>query len=957
MSTGKRFRKVAIMRYTQIAAVSDVRQGAAELGTLSGVSDSQLLARFAAHRDELAEIAFAALVHRHGRMVLRVCEQVLGDRHAAEDAFQVTFLILARKAGSIGRPELVGHWLHGVALRTAREARMRAARRRRRECARTENDPPEPMTDCRPELALVCREELEALHEAVAGLPERYRVPLVLCELEGLSYHDAALRMGCPVGTIGVRLSRARQRLREQLLRRGVAPSAALLAALLGADASLAGVPAVLVEATVQGAMALAAGKAATSGVVSATVVALAEAVERTMALARLKMALGLVFAAGTAATVALVGPGVQIAVPPVSDLGGIQATSTSPPASIAGAPERGRSELVDEPARLGNAAALARTAAPAPDPTRGAPGTTDRIIREVDSHTNPKGSAPNFPTLPPGGLKPNLPIALASLRQPLRDERMRGEALFAKEWVPNDRGAPGGDGLGPVFNESSCVACHGLGAPGGAGPGTKNVVLVTATPLGNGSLQDLDRVHPGFHGTRSVVLHRHGTDPEYESWRERFYNSTPAEKPDPSTNSGEDAVSSRIGAIKKQAELDRRILAGTTSLPAVKGFSLSLSERNTPALFGMGRIDAIPAEVLVATAARQPAAVRGRVNRSPEGRVSRFGWKAQLASLHEFVRSACANELGLEVPGHPQAISPLAPTAKAKGLDMTETDCDALVAYIRALPAPVVIDPSGPHGAREMEEGRRLFVAVGCATCHMPSLGDVQGIYSDLLLHDMGPSLSDSGTYYGFQSPDPFVGPTAQEWRTPPLWGYRDSGPYLHDGRARNLEQTVALHEGQARESAHRFFALTSQDRFQIEAFLKSLVAPSLAAVSGMVLAADLETRVLHDEQGEPEIAVRRRRDEAAARGEHEWRELQRRHREREAEVQRRRLAQEAAVHARAQMAFARALDKAGHTTGALNYYRAIARESPDSADGQYAATRIAALSAASEVRIERMP
>ena len=334
------------------------------------------------------------------------------------------------------------------------------------------------------------------------------------------------------------------------------------------------------------------------------------------------------------------------------------------------------------------------------------------------------------------------------------------------------------------------------------------------------------------------------------------------------------DPAAGRIRAIKRQADLDRRILARTTSLPPVKGFTLSLSERNTPALFGLGQIDAIPPEVLIATAAQQPAEIRGRVNRSPEGRVSRFGWKAQLASLHEFVRSACANELGLEVPGHPQAISPLAPTAKAKGLDMTEADCDALVAYIRALPAPVVIDPSGPHGAREMEEGRRLFVAVGCATCHMPSLGDVQGIYSDLLLHDMGPSLSDSGTYYGFQSPDSFAGPTAQEWRTPPLWGYRDSGPYLHDGRARNLEQAVALHEGQSHESAHRFFSLTAEDRFQIEAFLKSLVAPSLASVSGIVLAADLETRVRGEERAEPEIAVRRRRDEAVAHGEREWRE-----------------------------------------------------------------------------------
>ena len=544
------------MTHTQLEAVWDARQGAPELGTLAGVSDGQLLARFAARRDELAEVAFAALVHRHGRMVLRVCQQILGDPHAAEDAFQVTFLILARKAGSIGRPELLGHWLHGVALRTARELRMRDARRRSRESPRTESDPPEPTTDCRPELTLVCREELEALHEAVASLPERYRVPLVLCELDGLTYQDAALRMGCPVGTIGVRLSRARQRLREQLLRRGVAPGAALLAALLGADASLAGVPAVLVDATVRGAMSLAAGKAATSAVVSATVVALAEAVQRTMALARLKAAIGLVLAAGTVATVGLVGPRARIGVPAASDTRPPQVTTAAPRAATA------------DPPLPGNAAAAARGGSPAAGPPNGAPGRPDKIVPNVDLRSNPKGGHEILPDAPRQGVKPNTAFVLASLRQARRDERAQGAALFAKEWVPNDPLARGGDGLGPVFNESSCVACHGLGAPGGAGPETKNVVLVTATPTGNGSVHDLEQVHPGFHGTRSVVLHRHGTDPEYASWRERFYRSNPGEQPDPSTNSDADPVASRIKAIKREAELDRQIAREQRAYP-----------------------------------------------------------------------------------------------------------------------------------------------------------------------------------------------------------------------------------------------------------------------------------------------------------------------------------------------------------------------------------------------------
>ncbi len=139
------------------------------------------------------------------------------------------------------------------------------------------------------------------------------------------------------------------------------------------------------------------------------------------------------------------------------------------------------------------------------------------------------------------------------------------------------------------------------------------------------------------------------------------------------------------------------------TPSASMNGFNLTLVERNTPPLFGAGRIDEVPSEVLVAMAESQPADVRGRVGRTREGRIGRFGWKVQIPSLHEFVRVACANELGLEVPGHSQAASPLAPNGKAKGLDLTESECDALVSYVRALPAPVVVDPDGPQGTRDL--------------------------------------------------------------------------------------------------------------------------------------------------------------------------------------------------------------------------------------------------------------
>ncbi len=114
---------------------------------------------------------------------------------------------------------------------------------------------------------------------------------------------------------------------------------------------------------------------------------------------------------------------------------------------------------------------------------------------------------------------------------------------------------------------------------------------------------------------------------------------------------------------------------------------------------------------------------------------------------------------------------------------------------------------------------------------CHRPKIADVGGIYSDLLLHDMGPALSDSGSYHGISQLDfSNEGVRRREWRTPPLWGFRDSGPYLHDGRARNLEEAVALHGGEGEDSAKKFFKLIPDERLRVQAFLRSL-APPIAA------------------------------------------------------------------------------------------------------------------------------
>ena len=871
----------------------------------AGLSDGELLGRFIARRDRLAEAAFETLVRRHGPMVLRACGQILEDRHGAEDAFQATFLVLARKSGSIRRPELLGNWLYGVALRTAREAKMREGRRRRHEAPAPEGVPEGPAGDLdRPEVSLARAEEFAALHEEVARLPERYRVPVVLCELEGLTYEEVARRMSCPVGTIGVRLFRARERLRSRLIRRGIVPSAALLEAVLGAEGASALMPVTLIDSTVRGAAMFAAGDSAMA-CVSASTINLTHAVLGLMALARLKLATTPVLLVALAGGLGWVGGHRQTSVP-----------------------------IVNEPVHV-----LANAAGSNPLP---------------EGEFQPK--APSPPPLETDG--PVAPLVVGSLPRPEEptrpvpatteivklagQERARGEALFFKEWVANDPARPVGDGLGPVFNESSCVACHGLGAPGGAGPESKNVVLLSAVPTSGGNLpKGVEQIHPGFQSARSTVLHRYGTDPFYASWRRHLIQATNPNAQAAFVGPVKETAESQIHQIAARTSPRGRALEQSSSLNPAPGIRLRVSERNTPALFGAGRIDSISSEVIIREAKWQPAEVRGRVSRDREGRVGRFGWKAQVSRLHEFVRVACAGELGLEVPGHSQSISPLAPLDRAKGLDLTEPECDALVSFVRGLPAPVAIDPDGPQGSQAMVEGRQLFAEVGCASCHTPSLGDVRGIYSDLLLHEMGQTLSDTGEYYGSDGSGSPGGPSSGEWRTPPLWGYRDSGPYLHDGRAENLEEVVALHGGQGSRSALMFFALSREKRSSIETFLKSLVAPSLASAPGIVLAAELESRFVPEEARQAEALVRQRREVEEAREQ-----------ERHQATVRQQLAAEAARRAPTRFQMATNLEKVGNYTSALEYYRLIASEAPDTEEARSALVRIAALQPPSKSR-----
>jgi RNA polymerase sigma factor (sigma-70 family) len=236
-------------------------------------TDALLLERFAARHDEAA---FAELVRRHGPLVLGVCRRLLRHEADAEDTFQATFLVLAQKAGSVRRGESVASFLYGVALRVARKARVAAARRRLREG--TLPDVPAPG-----ETPAWERRELGAvLDEEVGRLPARYRVPFVLCHLEGRTNEEAARQLGRPLGTVLAQLSRARARLRSRLARRGVVLSGAALSTALAGEATAA-VPPALAGAALRGALTFAPGKAAAAGAVPAGAAALAEGVLHAM--------------------------------------------------------------------------------------------------------------------------------------------------------------------------------------------------------------------------------------------------------------------------------------------------------------------------------------------------------------------------------------------------------------------------------------------------------------------------------------------------------------------------------------------------------------------------------------------------------------------------------------------------------------------------------------------------
>ncbi len=517
------------------------------------------------------------------------------------------------------------------------------------------------------------------------------------------------------------------------------------------------------------------------------------------------------------------------------------------------------------------------------------------------------------------------------------------GGEIFHREWLKNDPRSAGGDGLGPVFNESSCVACHNLGGSGGGGSIEKNVTLLTASmaipaifngpapslPQGVSGIgidvpasspemvrqvrESLANIHPDFAKSNSIVLHRFGHNrgphelwlgqarsggqvaqlpanlipdpfvdadvavqvqaaetPVFQSTGTVVLGDQVIGQPDTVQQTFVTPIQSLEGITVLQAGVDAsqfpvisRVMARITELKAnvhpidqsatnTGSAVLQTSQRNTTALFGIGAIDEIPDEAIEAAFAAQQGHpdVSGRIHRLPDGRIGRFGWKAQKATLYDFTMAACGVELGLEVPDHAQAPVPYHVNYKAPGLDLDQDDCDALVAYLRNLPPPEQNIPDNDDARKRIERGEELFNNSGCAACHVKQMGDVDGLFSDMLLHDLGPELGGSGSYGIQPTPIPegaeqlgdgsgqqaegsqqsvaaSAGPSPTEWRTPPLWGIRDSAPYLHDGRAKSVETAIAFHGGEAAPSRLRFFSMSDEDQQEVLAFLKTLTAP----------------------------------------------------------------------------------------------------------------------------------
>jgi CxxC motif-containing protein (DUF1111 family) len=397
--------------------------------------------------------------------------------------------------------------------------------------------------------------------------------------------------------------------------------------------------------------------------------------------------------------------------------------------------------------------------------------------------------------------LSPGMPV----LREPSASPQLKqtGLELFRHEWEPNDPQAHS-DGLGPVYNARSCVACHSQGGIGGAGDKAHNVTAFEALPT-----QQRPEVQGGF-------VHHFATDNRFVEGSKELLSLFP--------------LIPRVTLVINGCQTE------------VRDFNpVHLQRVNPTALFGAGWIDRISEKAIRTQSAKTSAALAwrelggdfrvtaaGRLRILPDGRVGRFGWKAQFATLEEFVAAACANELGLGNPVMPQARPLACRGAPATGDDLDQEQFRALVAFVDTIPHPIEVLPDDAEQRERSGRGRRLFENIGCAVCHVPDMGGVVGVYSDFLLHRMGNLAGSAGDYEGASPvPLPEDYPRLDEWKTPPLWGVADSAPYLHDGSCFTLEEAILHHGGDAKNVLFLFEHMGAEDRATLVAFLETLRAP----------------------------------------------------------------------------------------------------------------------------------
>ncbi|MBP3953987.1 c-type cytochrome [Gemmata sp. G18] len=385
--------------------------------------------------------------------------------------------------------------------------------------------------------------------------------------------------------------------------------------------------------------------------------------------------------------------------------------------------------------------------------------------------------------------------------------EVAQGRELFEHEWTPNDPLAHG-DGLGPVFNARSCASCHFQGGLGGAGGNEHNATSFEVLP------------RPGDLTFINGTVHNFSTEPTLKETERKLRQLYPVIK-------GRTFQTGSPGCFT------------TTTIPDFD--PVHTQSVQTTALFGAGWIDMISDRAILRNERNRGLRVAakemslnfdnipvGRARRVAGG-IGKFGWKAQFATLEEFVAAACANELGLGTPSTEQ-VKPLTGASPPATPDLDKKQFRSLLAFVKTLPKPVAV-----VGDASAEHGKEVFATIGCAVCHVPDMGGVKGVYSDFLLYTLEdpPPTGGSGDYSSGPPPQlqlperPDHEPKPNEWKTPALWGVADSAPYLHDGSAPTLRDAVMKHRGDAKSVSEKYKTLAADDQAAVLAFLGTLKAP----------------------------------------------------------------------------------------------------------------------------------